>query len=156
MLWATARSVREERSKQRGALQEFSVIRVSMVRGKSGWRIGSVSAHGNAYQESDSRKKRGAVTGVIRLLRKYLHGEENQVKVFSDTEMVIQKIIASQDVEIDFWLAVFSLRLLNNLGYIAPDKSYDHLLESSWPEQVGVLPSAALEATKRAETASHL
>ena len=39
MLYATARSVREERSKQRYALQDFSHITVTLVKGKGGWCI---------------------------------------------------------------------------------------------------------------------
>jgi len=59
MIWASARSVREERSKQRYALQDFSLIRVSLVKGKSGWRIGSVEATCNPFMEARSRSGQG-------------------------------------------------------------------------------------------------
>lgn len=156
MLWANARSVREERSRQRGALQEFSKIRVSLVRGKSGWRIGSVSALGNAYQEAETRVARGAVTQVLRLLRKYLHGEENQSKIFLDTELVLEKLVKNDAIEADFWLTVFKLRLMKELGYIAPNDSYGRFLEDSWPDEVTSLPDSVLKATQKGEAASHL
>ena len=38
MVLAAARSVREEKSRQRYALQEFALVRVSLIKGKSGWR----------------------------------------------------------------------------------------------------------------------
>ena len=47
MVWADARSVRLEKSKQRSALTDFSVVRISLVRGKAGWKIGSVIAQQN-------------------------------------------------------------------------------------------------------------
>lgn len=49
MLYADARSVRLEKSKQRQALQDFSLIKVSLVKGKAGWKIGSVSEVQNYY-----------------------------------------------------------------------------------------------------------
>ncbi|MEX2341217.1 MAG: recombination protein O N-terminal domain-containing protein, partial [Candidatus Paceibacterota bacterium] len=55
MLWAAAKSVREERSRQRFALQDFSLIRASLIKGKSGWRIGSVESDRNYFTgEGDS------------------------------------------------------------------------------------------------------
>ncbi len=76
MLFAVAKSVREERSLQRPALQDFSRIRVSLIKGKTGWRIGSVEAISNDYALATTREIRGSVVAVYRLLRRFIRGEE--------------------------------------------------------------------------------
>jgi len=70
MLFATAKSVREEVSKQRQALQDFSRIRVSLVKGKTGWRIGSVESLRNDFSAAYDRETRGSVVSLYRLLRR--------------------------------------------------------------------------------------
>ena len=84
MVFATARSVREERSKQRYALQDFSCIRVSLVKGKSGWRIGSVEALGNPFLRAESRALRGSISYVVTQLRRYVHGEIPLPRAYAD------------------------------------------------------------------------
>jgi recombinational DNA repair protein (RecF pathway) len=76
MLFAVAKSVREERSLQRPALQDFSRIRVSLVKGKTGWRVGSVEAVSNDYALATTREMRGSVVALYRLLRRFIRGEE--------------------------------------------------------------------------------
>jgi recombinational DNA repair protein (RecF pathway) len=130
MLWASARSVREERSKQRCALQDFSHIRVSLVKGKQGWRIGSVESLGNAFLSAHSRSMRALVTFAVQQLRRYVHGEVPLLALYTDaleilthpnefaeTMLVVQKI--------------FSLRLMSDLGYIAPSPVWEKLVQAA-------------------------
>src|SRR6056297_1890561 len=65
MLYADARSARKENSKQRQALQDFSLIRVSLVKGKGGWKIGSVTEVKNYYACAINQAARGSVVKVI-------------------------------------------------------------------------------------------
>ncbi len=76
MLYAEAKSVREERSKQRYALQEFTEIRISLIKGKHTWKVGSVESLSNMYSEAVSREARGSVVRTFKILRRYIHGEE--------------------------------------------------------------------------------
>ncbi len=149
MLWASARSVREERSKQRYALQDFAHIKVSLVKGKSGWRIGSAECQHNYFAKSTSRNERASITAVIRLLRRFLHGEENHPRVFEDT-------LAALRSPTEAVVEIFSLRLLHRLGYIAatPDLS-DYLTAAAWG-QLPSLPERARDAIKKAQEVSHL
>lgn len=55
MLYASAKSVREERSKQRYALQEFSHARVTLVRGRSGWKVTGAEAIADLYALAETR-----------------------------------------------------------------------------------------------------
>ncbi len=120
MLWATARSVREERSKQRYALQDFSYIRVSLVKGKSGWRIGSTEAIDNPFLRAAGRRARGGITHLIKMLRRYVQGEEPIPSMFDDIAHAVTTIASLDDLSaITAWQNVALVRLLHTLGYVA-------------------------------------
>lgn len=154
MLWATARSVRLENSKQRFALQDFSIIRVSLVRGKSGWRVGSVESMGNSFTRARSRSERALVQTVIRNLRRFLHGEESVPAIFEDARRLLVRIGSDELTNAG---DVFTLRLLHHLGYIHTRASFAPLLEgtieSVYTESVSAEGHQAIE---RAYAASHL
>jgi len=156
MLWAAARSVREEKSKQRYALQDFSLIRVSLVKGKSGWRIGSVESEYNAFSGAASREARGALTRVVKLLRQFMQGEEPQPEIFSDVKLALETIRNLEGDRCFEVLDIFSLRLLNKLGYIAKDKSYEEHLDRDHWETMPRLPETAYKAITNAQNVSHL
>lgn len=132
MLWATARSVREERSKQRFALQDFSIIRVSLVKGKSGWRIGSTESIMNPFLAAASRQARGGVTYLVKVLRRYVHGEQAMATVFDDVAAACALVAASDDV---FYITtvqnVAVARLLYALGYVASSKTLREVLAAT-------------------------
>lgn len=116
MLFAHARSVREERSKQRYALQDFSRVRVSLLKGKSGWRIGSVEPLGNAFLGARSRASRALVAFVVRQLRRYVHGEVPLPQAFSDANELLS---FSEEESTEPYEELFLVRLLAELGYVA-------------------------------------
>lgn len=157
MLWATARSVREEKSKQRYALQDFSIIRVSLVKGKSGWRIGSVEAISNPFMEAGTRAARAGVSAVVKQLRRFLHGEESSQTIFKDTVLALSCLTQAEAEDIVDLQNQFTLRLLNTLGYIAPHPVYQEILEAPDPWSVPYeIPPQAHKAIERALQASHL
>jgi recombinational DNA repair protein (RecF pathway) len=131
MLWASAKSVREEKSKQRYALQDFSLLRVSLVKGKSGWRIGSAEAIGNAFLAAEKREERAFVKNIVSLLRRYIHGQESLPQVFADVRCVfIEQAVPKDDV----LQLVFTIRLLHALGYISETPAVTALLAPTLPE----------------------
>jgi len=157
MLWASARSVREEKSKQRYALQDFTIIRVSLVRGKSGWRIGSVAAISNPFMEATTQPARAGISAVIKLLRRFLHGEEPQLPIYDDASVVLSCIVVAPEDDIIDLQEQFTLRLLHQLGYIAPDDSYDQLLLANDPWSIPASISVeGKRAIEQALTISHL
>lgn len=119
MIWASARSVRMEKSKQRCALQDFSIIRVSLVKGRGGWLIGSAEAIGNPFLASTTRQSRGGVTNVVRLLRRYVQGEETIPGVYEDVERSLGIIPGIAVAQLLVFEQIFQLRLLHRLGYIS-------------------------------------
>jgi recombinational DNA repair protein (RecF pathway) len=126
MLYASAKSVREERSKQRYALQEFSHIRVTLVRGKSGWKITGTEPLGSVYERS-TRVGRAYVRSIVRLLRTYVHGEEIARELYDEC---MAALIISDEELTEYSEVVISLRMLAMLGYIPLRPDIVRLIES--------------------------
>lgn len=129
MLYATAKSVREERSRQRYALQECAVVNISLVKGKAGWRIGSVEAVAQPFLSATNRTARAHVVAVVQFLRRFLQGEEPAVGVYEDSVQLLttaQLGLASSAA----LLAMFEFRALAALGYIAVPTSLSSVLEN--------------------------
>jgi len=150
MIWAVARSVREQRSRQRYALQEFSHVKVSLVKGKSGWRIGSTQALTNYFIQAPSRIGRGGVAYVIKMLRRYVHGEHMLNNLFDDVVVACQEIVVAADIEtVQQLQQLVELRTLHGLGYIAVPKNLQSLLTVTFVEAVATSDPAALSEIDR-------
>ena len=157
MLWAAARSVREEKSRQRYALQEFSHLRVSLVRGRAGWRIGSAEAIRNYYTNLPSRDQRGAAAAILRFLRQYLQGDTPHPTLFMDAAAALAMVASNSHSDCAPITDLFRLRCLYQLGYIAPEATYTEFLAGPFPTSEGQpLPPQAAAAVANAETVSHL
>lgn len=120
MLYAEARGVRRETSKQRSALQDFTRVRVSLIRGKAGWRVGSVEALENYYAQAVDRAARGSVVALIKLVRRFAKGEEPLVEVY---DFVAEALVflSGPVVERAAFDALVQVRFLGHLGYVALD-----------------------------------
>lgn len=155
MLYAKATSVREERSKQRYALQDFSLVRLSLVRGKSGWRIGSAEIENNIYQLAKSREARIAAIAMVKLIRQFVRGEDPLLTVYEDLKIAL-KNICNQGSDAPTITDIFTLRLMHHLGYIAKDEAYaTYLKEDEWWD-LKPIPAKAKKAITDAKSASHL
>lgn len=160
MLFAHARSVREERSKQRYALQDFSVIRVSLLKGKHIWRIGSVEAHSNSFLAAGSRMQRGCASFVVSQLRTYVHGEEALAGVYDDAVYVLDHLheLEADSAQVKL---LFSLRLLYALGYIPYEVRYAPVLDAqdfahALAQYMPQMHEAIASAIQKGASASHL
>ncbi len=154
MLYATARSVREERSRQRYALQDFALIRVSLVKGKSGWRIGSVTPLHHPFLVAADRQTRAQLLRLYKTLRRFIPGTEAAPELFWLTKTVIKQIISGHISNPEAYLVVVEARLLQELGYLSPNDSermllqavphsYDHTFD---PEAINAFRQAILTA----------
>lgn len=158
MVWASARSVREERSRQRYALQIFSEIKISLIRGKTGWRIGSVVPGINYYNEAKTRPKRTAIIRLFKVARQYIHGEEAHKLLFTELQKGCQHIVKFSKIEPEHFALVYTTRMLQLLGYVAvPDEILNRLRTEEistplLPAEVNLLETVI----KTASTVSHL
>ena len=117
MLYALARSVREERSRQRGALQDFSHLRVSLIRGKAGWRVGSVVPLGNVYATAPNRAARGSVVALTRFARRFITGEEPAPEIFDELIAAVHSLRDATENAKDIE-RIAIVRILRLLGYV--------------------------------------
>lgn len=125
MLYAHAKSVREERSKHRYALQDASYVRVTLVRGKAGWRVTGAESVAYWYGEMHTREERAFLRDLVRLLRRIAHGEMSHSDVFDD----IRYACDTKDFRTSTYAYdVMALRILHRLGYVAPHEVFNNLL----------------------------
>lgn len=117
MLYADARSVREERSKQRFALQDFSLVRVSLIKGKGSWKIGSIESHNNYFMSAETKVARGSVVALFRLLRRFFSGQEPAPVMFDYLKQSLLVLTKEVDAR-DFVERVIQAKILLELGYI--------------------------------------
>ena len=130
MIHAHARSVREEKSKHRYALQPFSYLRTTLVRGKGGWRIIGTEPIKNFYSETTTREARSFLRNTTILLRRVIRGEIAYPEIFDD---IICANTYSNNQNPEKLEKVLFLRTLNALGYVMPQPPYESLLTSEVP-----------------------
>ena len=129
MLYASARSVREERSRQRYALQDFTLVTVSLIKGKTGWRVGSVEARGNLFAEATTRVARGSLVRLTKLIRRFVQGEEVNESLYDEFIAGLTYLADVDESDRIFYENVIMARLLYILGYIAPPQTILPLFE---------------------------
>jgi DNA repair protein RecO len=157
LVYARAIGVREEKSKMRYALQNFSFARVSLVRGKSEWRLVGAEPQTNSFFLAEDRDTRARVLRTVRLLLRLVRGEESHPELFRVFEDGLLHISTSDDPILEEMLA---LRMLFVLGYIAPEERLKPILEAETLRESGVIenPPLALihSRIENALTLSHL
>lgn len=161
MIYASAKSVREERSRQRFALQDFSRITVSLIKGKSGWRIGSVQGEGNFFAEASDRAVRGSIVRICKSLRRFVAGEEPHPDLYLEIIAGLIHLSKPTITNRNLIEEILLTRLLHTLGYIAINKNIEiaidadlaTLFTTSLPE---TLLARLKTVTTKATTASHL
>ena len=131
---AVARSVREERSKLRFSLQDFSISDVCLVRGRDVWRVVGAQNKYNFHQELKEREEERDMTlRLLSLLKRLLNGEEENkalFKVVKDALMFIKTNEPSKE-ELNSFECLVALRVLYNLGYLAKDGKNARFLETA-------------------------
>ncbi len=109
MIGATAQGIRLPSSKLRYHLQDFSYSNVSVVRGKEVWRV--TGAHEIPHTKSILLHNK-----ILKFLKRLLHGEEKNEKLFEIIKELYKTEITDKDHDAVECITV--LRILNTLGYI--------------------------------------
>jgi DNA repair protein RecO len=156
MLFADAKSVREERSRQRYALQDFSLVRVSLVRGKTGWKIGSVESKQNFYAHASDRRARGMVTSIIKHIRRFVRGETPHPELFELVLQCLTKAATTLQHPTRFEY-IFQVHVLFQLGYVPvlpdtiariPVDIWDEISDSSLDATLATIIHTAVTASQ--------
>ena len=117
---ATAQGVRKTESKNRYGLQDFSLLHISLVRGREVWRITNVSTIKNLFFDLEEKKDaRESLIKIILFVQKLVHGEEKNEKLFylvlNAFEFLKQK--ETSPTSLKSFETIYFLKILDNLGY---------------------------------------
>lgn len=123
---ARARGIRSAKSKMRYAVQNYSLANVSLVRGKTGWRLAGATAIGN----SRVRDIRGtmAFARIANLVTRFVAGEEAHRNLF---EILCEAHSALAQEKCEAWATIELVcvaRVLYALGYISNEALQSALL----------------------------
>jgi len=115
---ARATAVRAEKSKMRGALQNYSFSNVSLVKGKRGWRLaGATSLRG----ASGNRHGIATFARVSLLVLRLVQGEEKNDYLFAALAEAHEALL-SADAELSAAIEIVCVaRILYTLGYISSE-----------------------------------
>lgn len=117
LVYARASAVRRENSRMRYALQNYSRARVSLVRGKKGWRVGGATP----IQGAGSGEGGATFARIARLVGRLVAGEEENSYVFStlaDAHQTLMDTAGESSATIEL---VCVARILYGLGYLSPE-----------------------------------
>lgn len=131
MIYASAQGVRKMSSKLRYVLQDFSYIKVDLVKGKDFWRVTSASKTNSLESICKNPETFEIFSNIARLLKRLLAGEDPNEALFSDVIKglcVLEKTKETEDLR--NMEAILVLRILNNLGYIGESLNLDSIIES--------------------------
>ena len=126
---AVATGSRFEKSKHRFALQDFSKITVSLVQGKTGWRITSAQPHKNIYNDLYENNKElfSVFARAIKTLQRFLQGEEGDYALYNSFDQAIQFGYENltdfkQKENLKNFELLLMVRILGQLGYATEPK----------------------------------
>lgn len=136
MISATAQSVRHLKSKLRYSLQDLSFSRISLVKGKEFWRITSAGHKISLFDQRLSIELRRAISGLLNFTKRFSPSEGKDRDIYSlisDTCAFIlrEKALFDDKKNIILIEVLYQVRLMNILGYIAPDGSMLELVNSN-------------------------
>ena len=159
---AFAQSVREAKSKLRGNLQDFSHINVELIRGRDTWRIVSAEEENKFGNFLLPKSKLNIIIRISDLLKRFLHGEEKNEKLFDllrDGFTYVSKNSFDEEKLKDVELLLVA-KVLHSLGYWGGNGETLFLLKSPIGEESinkisGIRP-LILKEVNRSLSESHL
>lgn len=119
----SARSARKISSKLRYSLQNYSFVRIALVRGKNVWRLTDAEEL-DCFRARGDASKLQLVAGVFSLVNRFVHGEgENEGLFWSleDLFCFLRKEELSED-ETFSAETIAACRILSALGYVGENK----------------------------------
>lgn len=121
---ASAQSVRLNKSKLKGHLQDYCLVLISLVKGRGIWRITSAETLEQGKFLEDINKLI-SIKNIFSLLLRLLHGEEKNENLFYCVESFYHFLLKNKITleNIKNLEIITVLRILYNLGYFK--KSFD-------------------------------
>jgi DNA repair protein RecO (recombination protein O) len=131
MIYASAQGIRKISSKLRFVLQDFTYVKLDLVRGKDFWRITSASKTNMLEGIARDSSKLQIMVNVSKLLRRLLAGEDPNSILFQDLILGLEILDKNTEkFELPNVEVILVLRILNNLGYIGGQENIKNLIQS--------------------------
>jgi hypothetical protein len=103
------------------ALQDFSLVRVSLIKGKATWKIGSIEVKKNFFMAAEDKLARGSVVSLTRFLRRFYGGQDNAPASFEYIVAAFEKLSTALP-ERGLVEKIVQAHLLLTLGYVDEKK----------------------------------
>ncbi|MCX6735579.1 MAG: DNA repair protein RecO [Candidatus Parcubacteria bacterium] len=137
LLGVSAQSVRKITSKLRYSLRDFSFARISLIRGKTSWRLTDAEEIFSFSFEKETEKLK-VFAGILSLVRRLVHGEEDNPKLFSllleTLDFLKGETLDSDELKRLETLAV--LKVLASLGYVGESKILASFITASFSKNI--------------------
>ncbi len=147
MIYASAQGVRKISSKLRFVLQDFSYVKIDLVRGKDFWRVTSASKTNKLENISKDEDTLFVFANIARLLKRLLAGEDPNEELFENLIKGLTFLEKAKDKkELENIEMFIVLRILDSLGYIGGNKEIENLTKS--PFEVDLIPEIGKHRTK--------
>lgn len=158
LIVASVQSARLEKSKLRPSVQEYSLVNISCVKAKGGWRVVDSSVIKSFFSTVDISSQ-DILVKVCNLLLKMMPEEGKHSEIFDTVESGFETLNYNQNKNIIECLLV--LRILYYLGYVSPDGISEFLISSSlWDLKtlslVGDKKPSIIKLINNGLSASHL
>ncbi|PIP68890.1 DNA repair protein RecO [Candidatus Nomurabacteria bacterium CG_4_9_14_0_2_um_filter_32_10] len=136
MIFASAQGVRKMSSKLRFVLQDFSYLKIDLIKGKDFWKITSASKT-NKLEKLSEPEIFEVFVNISKLLKRLLMGEDPNKALFMDLLKGLFILEKSKTIdELRNIEAIIVLRILNNLGYIGGDEILKDFIRSPFEEDL--------------------
>lgn len=137
MIYASAQGVRKMSSKLRYVLQDFSYVKVDLVRGKDFWRVTSSSKTNELEDFTHKVASLQVFSNVARLLKRLLAGEEKNEILFDDLLRGLKVLEKTNSIpEIRNVEVLLVLRVLYHLGYVGGGESVGEYTVSPFEDEL--------------------
>lgn len=132
LISAKVQGARNVHSKLRSGSQDFCLGEFSLVHGKTGWRVVSVRADKNLFEEfRNSPNKLKIVCNILNLVRKLISEEEAHTPVFNIIYNFFIFLEKAKEQDIALAECLTLVRILHSLGYMRHDPELSIPISSS-------------------------
>lgn len=130
LIIASAQAARLFNSKLRPALQEYSMVSVSCIKGKNGWKVTNVIEKENFFFDYPPYCHR-TLSQIVAVLLKMIPGELPHKEIFNTVKTGFEFLKTVQEKDVSNFEIVTVLRILKQLGYVGNHKDLEVFLKNS-------------------------
>lgn len=133
---AACQGIRLSKSKLRFALQDFSYVKVDLVRGKEIWRVTSATNISSFPYARSDRQSLLLIARISKLIERLCDGEEASIPIFDDFIQALH-LLDDQSIETRQREALelhVVLRIMNTLGYIGDSELLANYLSTPFDQ----------------------